>query len=216
MIIKNLKSADLEGFKNEGIVLIGSFSKYRKDEGPGRDDTEGIKGVDIKTNEPIQIKGDDLGKLVSAGYVKVKGPFNINIRGSLILKNANLLPDAYLFCTSLKVVEKFGQSHYNILEIPRFGEIIFDSLRKIDNEVFDWAHERVAYGGVKNPITTVKQLKDIGDFNINEFSIYDCFCKPAKYSKEEEYRFVFLTKKQPVPEKTFIQNKNLINCCSFN
>jgi hypothetical protein len=38
----------------------------------------------------MQIKGDDLGKLVSTGYVKVQGPFNINIRGSLILKNANL------------------------------------------------------------------------------------------------------------------------------
>jgi len=216
MIIKNLKPVDLEDFKNRGALLIGSFNKYRNDEGPGRDNAEGIKGVDIKTNEPIQIKGDDLGKLVSAGYVKVKGPFNINIRGSLILKNANILPDVYLFCTSLKIVEKFGQSHYNILRILRFGEIIFDSLRKIDNELFDWAHGPVVYGGAKNLITTAKQLKDIGDFNINEFDPYDCFCKPAEYSEEEEYRFIFLTKKQPIPEKTLIENMELIDCCSFD
>jgi hypothetical protein len=217
MITKNLKPEDLVSFKNEGAVLIGSFSRYRKIVGPGKDEAEGTKGVDIETNEWQKIKGDDLGKFVSAGYVKIQGSgYLINKGGGkLIIKNANLLPDVYIFCTSSKVVEKFGESHYNILEISRFGEILYEELRKIDNELYDWAHGRVVYGGAKNPITTMKQLRDIGDFNINEINIYDCFCKPAKYAEEEEYRFVFLTKKQPVPEKTIIKNTNLVNLCSF-
>jgi len=216
VLIKNIESQYLKRSQNDGTVLMGSFSKYRKIEGPGQDETEGTKAVDIKTQEPVQIKGNDLGKLVSKSYVKVQGPFSINIHGSLILNNANLLPDAYLFCTSLKLVKKFGQAHYKILNISKFGKILFDSLRKIDNDVFDWAHGRVEYGGAKNRITTAKQLRDLGDFNINEFKISDCFCKPIKYIEEDEYRFVFLTKKQPIPESTLVHNMDLVKCCSFN
>jgi hypothetical protein len=156
IVIKNLKPKYLQSFKKKGTVLISSFNRCREYEWIGKDETEGIKGVDIKTHEPLQIKGDDLGKFIS--YVKVQGQGSINIGGSLTIKNANLLPDTYIFCTSLILNNTFGRSHYNILDIQQFGGILFDSIREIDNEVYDWAHGQVVYGGAKNPITTVKQL----------------------------------------------------------
>jgi len=213
MVIKNLKPDDLMKFRAEGSVLVGSFFRYRKLEGQGRDDTEGIKGVDLKVKGPLSIRGDNLGKLVS--YVKVKGPFKINIGGTLTIKDATLLPDAYIFCTSLKVRIEFGAAHYKIVDVLRFGETLFRSLHETDNDVFYWAHGRAVYGGHKDPVTTPEELANLGSFNINEFDIDDYFRKPAKYAEEQEYRFVFLTRRQPVPEQTIIFNKELVDCCYF-
>ena len=217
MIIKNIRSKYVNSFRHKGLVRIGSFSQYRKDEaGIGKDMAEGTKRLDISINEPLQFSGNELGKLISSRYVKVQGTGQINIKQSLIVNSANLLPDVYLFCASLKIINKFGEGHYNIEDAIKFGEIIFNELNKIDSEVYDWAQGLVKYGRAKDPVKTYKQLGDLGDFNVNEFNINDCFCKPIEYAEEEEYRFVFLTKKRSVPEETYIRNKNLISCCSFN
>ena len=73
----------------------------------------------------------------------------------------------------------------------------------------------VIYGGAKDTINTLEELKKLGNYNINVATMLDCFYKSSSFKDDEEFRFVFFTKKQPIDTIMTIRNTNLIKCCSL-
>jgi hypothetical protein len=73
----------------------------------------------------------------------------------------------------------------------------------------------VTYGRAKDPIKTLAELKTLADYNINAATALDCFYKASSFADEEEFRFVFFTRKQPIKSALAIHSMNLVKCCSF-
>ena len=214
-LVKNLNNqTHLENFKKAGEVLISSINRFPTMKGPGKDEKEGTKSTDICIEQGGQFKGEELGKLIS--HFNMEGTGTIDIRGKITIKDKAVLPDVYVFCASNKMLNKFGSVHYKIVNIPRFAQTLFESIRKqVDDKVYYWMMAPVVYGGAKDPVKTLKELKSLSNYNINIATMLDCFYKPSSFKDEEEFRFVFFTKKQPIEQKITIHNKNLIKCCSF-
>lgn len=214
-LVKNLEKVYLEKFKDTGDVLVSSIARFRMIESYGRDEKEGVKSTDISIDlgGPTQFKATDLGRLIS--YFKMTGTGTIEVNGKLIIKDKTFLPDAYVFCASYKPVNEFGGSNYNIVNVSRFAQTLYESIRKEDKEVYYWMMAPVIYGGAKDTIKTLEELEKLGNYNINIATMLDCFFKPLSFKDEEEFRFVFFTKKHLDDERITIHNKNLIKCCSF-
>ncbi len=129
------------------------------------------------------------------------------------------IPDAYIFCVSKKIREKYGDSHYRIADHKTFGEMIFASLKRADPLVYCMHFNRVVYGGPKD--FQVRYASDLSkllkDYNLSEANILDYYLKPAKYNDDQEYRNVFLTSNPDVKEFIDIEcDLETINaCCAF-
>lgn len=215
-LVKYLKAEHLEKFVNTGEILISSIARFRTMEGYGKDEKEGIKNSDIciELGEPTVFKATELGKLIA--HFKLQGSGSIEVNGKIIIHDKTYLPDAYVFCTSYKPVNEFGRANYKIVNIPRFAQTLFESIRKeVDDGVYSWMMAPVIYGGTKDTINTITELRSLGNYNINMATMLDCFYKPLSFKDEEEFRFVFFTKKQTIEKMKLIHNRNLIKYCNF-
>lgn len=214
-LVKNLKIEYLEQFRNTGEVLVRSIASFRTMGGYGQEEKEGIKNTDIciDVGGPKEFKATELGRFIST--FKLEGTGSMEINGKLIIKDKTILPDAYVFCASYKTINEFGGANYKIVSISRFAQTLFESIHKVDKEVYYWMMAPVIYGGAKDPIETLEELKNLGNYNVNIATMLDCFYKPSSHQDEEEFRFVFFTKKKSIEQKMAIHNKNLIKCCSF-
>lgn len=211
-LVKNLEKAYIEKFKDTGEVLVSSIARFRTIGSYGRDEKEGIKSTDIciDLGGPTQFKATDLGRFIS--YFKLAGTGTIEVNEKLIIKDKNFLLDAYVFCASYKPLNEFGGSNYNIINVSRFAQTLFESIRKEDNEVYYWMMAPVIYGGAKDTIKTLEELKNLGNYNINIAAMLDCFVKPSSFKDEEEFRLVFFTKKHLDDDRITIHNKNRFSC----
>ena len=214
-LVKNPKKEYLDKFRETGEVILSSITRFRTMGGHGQDEKEGVKKTDIciDVGGTEEIKANELGRFIS--YFKMEGTGSIDISGKLVIKDNAFLPDSYIFCASYKALDAFGGSSYEIVDIPRFGQTLFESIRKADKEVYSWMMAPVTYGGAKDPIKTLEELKKLGNYNINVATMLDCFFKSSSFKDEEEFRFAFFTKKKPIDMITIIHDTNLVKCCEF-
>ncbi len=215
ILIKNLDNNYVKAFKDTGELLLSSISRYVAIGDLRQDAAEGINNIDIDITfpEPTIFNADDLGKYIA--QFKFMGG-EIEVAEKIVIKDKSYLPDAYVFCASAYRLEKFGDSYYSIKKAKQFGSILFNTLREqVDNQVYAWMVAPVIYGGIKDPIRTLAELKSLTNTDVNIARMMDCFYKPSEYSDEKEIRFVFFTKKQNIESQVYIRNLALLKCCKF-
>jgi hypothetical protein len=208
LLIKNIDSKHLTEFITDGIIQLSSFSRCRILEGHARDPLEGIKGFRYSSGNFESFEGKELERL--APEITCKDTQTIKL-----LSVSNSIPDAYLFCTSLRILPSYN-AHYYIQNTLMFGKLVFESLRAIDSGVFFWSLNKVIYGGLKDLITNRKELELIQGKELKATKIDDYFYKPSTFSPDEEYRFVYFTNSKTISDSTIIRNKALLKYCKFD
>lgn len=209
-LIKNLGSFYRLGFRQLGSVLVGSFLRYRYLEGHSGDKDEGIKGFSFAPEENTTLYGDKLNSILPGRFVN---------GDSFQVRQLNIkytIPDAYVFCVSSQIDTSFGNSHYKIINYSGFGQVLFETLRTIDNQVYYWKLGKVEYGGLKDPIHTLAELYSLKGHDFINATYDDYFHKSSKYARDNEYRFVFFTRNSFVPKNVQINNMALTSFCTFN
>jgi hypothetical protein len=212
VLIKNLNSEHLEMFRANGRVLLSSLKRLREKEGEGRDELEGVKSIELKPTQSRTYTSKEISQFYPPN-ISIQGGFFRYEAGSKI-NFGTRLPEAYVFCTSAYRLHRFGPSNYRILDVQRFGQVLFDSLRVRDPQVFGHAFGRITYGGMKDPIDDL-QFAFQQNYSLKDLKLNDYYCKPICFASEGEYRYVFFTENDLIQDKMCIECMSLVTLCAF-
>jgi hypothetical protein len=204
----------VELFRNEGTLRVQNIAKYRAIGDVREDNTEGIvtsviQGTGVLTREQAkEALGVDVRSIIfKPGW---KGRIKHNLH----------LPNGYMVCVSAMLgshlLKRFGvDDYFTITNVDLFRDSLARAIGdRIRLEIT--AFDRVVYVSQKELSFTVAQLSTPG--GIRRAHLSDFFRKASSYAIEAEYRFIFLTDEQDVPEFLDVQltQAEIFGCCMFN
>lgn len=224
-VYKHLKEEYFELFRKEGILRIGNIEMYREIENEKiKDPHEGRTTYRIFTeNEPVYITAEQVNAITNDYHMKA----NLNVAKHSFFESDLIVPNAFVFSTSLKSDMVFSDCGYNscyeIRNVKQFAEMIGIELNKqiplimsVTQKVM-YVKSKIIMVTNKNKNAVIRTIPyDKSKSNqIKQIHVEDYFTKPIAFEKEEEFRFMYIPKDTIGKEPIFIKNQGLVAYCEF-
>lgn len=210
IVYKYLEKKYLLDFKNNGTIHLNTLYNLRSEKGGISDEFEGLQRLRIDPRrKPTSFSSEQVSKL----YPQVHFGEKITKNAMTIMPHAHVIsntevPDAFVFCASLKLDERLGKkwdydAYYKIIDPIRFAETVY---WKLDEDIClsCLKLDRVKYENKEIGLTNKNKNKILNTKSNNFWDI--CFTKPKKFSDEEEVRIMF------VPEHAKEIKPRLLTC----
>jgi hypothetical protein len=220
VVYKYIEKKYLLDFKDKCVIRINTLYNLRSEKKKSiRDEFEGFQRLRVDPkNEPAKFsseQGRELFPQVHFGEGITKDAITI-MPNAHVVSNTEV-PDAFVFCASLKLDDQLGKkwncdAHYRIVDPFQFAEIAFGEL---NNQVTlrCFKADKVKYTDKEITITNQNKNETLSSISRSFWDI--CFTKPKQFADEMEFRIVFIPEYPRKIEPILLTSLKLRKCCEF-
>lgn len=188
MVFRYLEKEFVDLFFNEGKLRLSSFKKFHQHTDEQRRDNKEGKNVISGYNNEHRIVA-----VASTGH-------NAFVLSSSLLYNKQLykdfnVDDCFIIERPLEFINAISKQIVNFLGV-NFGPCLYQSGKTIHRQIHNINFDDLKNNNTSNDIDMGKLFNSTEDLYMND----GLFIKPDKYSHQHEYRFVWHTETDQLPE----------------